>query len=632
MRALRLGLFAVTLLLAATSAFAQGPSFTARVGRNPVGVGESFSYEVTLSVERGAVEDYRRPEFRGLRVLAEQPSRSTQIQMGGGGSLMRTVYGWHYQLVPVQKGKLTIEPATVRVDGRELRTEKIAVSVVDAGQAPVAPARPRMPRGFPGFPDPGSLFPGFDTEPEEEAAPADPGHPAGQRSFLRVLPSKTRAFVGEQITVEWSLCLVTRQSNYAPTREPRADGFWVEDLEIPQNQRGLSLTEQVIDGRVYLVGTLMRKALFGLKPGRYTITPLEADVSQIGFFGAPVRSEHLKADATTLEILPLPSGAPAGFDPSAVGRFTLTATVDRDHVQVGDAVTLKLRVEGQGNLRKLPLPAVPALDGWKVYEPKLSVDLRPGDEIGGGKTAEYLLLPERPGESELPALTLAYFDPQKAAYATARSAPVRLVVTGEPIAQANARPLPTPAAGGSENLLAIDVRPLRNRATLRRDLGAGLYGTPLFAAIVIAPPALLLGLSLFGFASARWGHQSDAERRRKLRRTASRRLRTATVLLHENRLAASLGEIERVLRAVLAGKLGASATGMSRDELRAALVAAGAGAPLVDGTVAALDACDRARFAPGSITAEEASGAIDRAGEILEGFEKLLPRTPGASA
>jgi hypothetical protein len=72
--------------------------------------------------------------------------------------------------------------------------------------------------------------------------------------------------------------------------------------------------------------------------------------------------------------------------------------------------------------------------------------------------------------------------------------------------------------------------------------------------------------------------------------------------------------------------MGSSAAGMSRDELRAALAKAGAAPALVDGTVAALDDCDRARFAPGSITAEEASRAIDRAGEIIEDFEKLGAR------
>jgi hypothetical protein len=607
-------LVAAAVLLGGT-AHGQSASFTARTGRNPVGLGEAFPFEVTLSLEGGRMEDYRAPDFRGFRVVSEYPSDSTQIQMGGGGASMRRIHTRRYQLVALQKGKLTIGPATARVDGRELRTEKVTVTVVDPGQAP-AP----------------SLFPGFADDLEPEAAPPpDPTHPAGQRNFLRVLPSKTRAFVGEQITIEWSLCLAERQNNYSPTKEPRTDGFWVEELEVPQTQQGLSLTEQVIDGRAYLVAPLMRKALFGLKPGKYTVTPLEADVARTGFFGHPLRSEHLTAAPVSLEILPLPPGAPAGFDPAAVGRFTLTAEVDRDQVKVGDAITLKLRLQGHGNVRKSPLPALPRLDGWKVYDPKVTTHLDRGDEIGGSKTAEYLLLPERPGTTEIPALVFAYFDPRKAAYLTARTEPLHLVVSGEPLAQAPGAATPTPAPAGSENLLAIDVRPLRNRPTLRRNLGAALYRTPWFLSVVIAPPALLGLLSLVAVARARLGRESESKRRRRLQRLAGRRLRSATALLHEGRLAPSLAEIERVLRELLASKLGATAAGMSRDELRAALVTSGASPTLVDGTVAALDDCDRARFAPGSITAEEASAAIERATELIEGFEKLGTRPGGSS-
>jgi hypothetical protein len=627
MRCLASLLASATLLLAAT-AFGQGTSFTARLGRNPVGAGESFAFEVTLSGDSVRMEDYRPPDFRGLRVVAEQPSQSTQIQMGGGGSLMRQTYTWHYELVASQKGKLVIGPATVRVDGREMRTDKVNVTVVEAAAAP--PPRPRPPRGFPGFPDPGSLFPGLEPEPETEPAP-DPARPAGRRNFLRVVPNKTRAFVGEQLTLEWSLCLVERQNNFSPTKEPRTDGFWVEDLEVPQSQRGLSLSEQVIDGRVYLVAPIMRKAIFGLKPGKYTITPLEADIARVGFFGAPVSSEHLKADPVPIEVVPLPAGAPAEFDSAAVGRFSLEAEVDRDHVQVGDAVTLRVRLDGQGNLRKITLPALPRLPGWKIYEPKVSVQLNHGDDVGGSKTTEYLLLPERPGETDIPSLAFSYFDTQKTTYVTERTAPLHLVVTGQALAQGTTAPMAAPAAAGSENLLAIDVRPLRNRQALRRDLGSVLYRSPAFLGVVVAPPALLAALGLLGAARARFGEESEGKRRRKLRRSASRRLRTATTLLHEGRLAPSLGEIERVLREILAGKMGRAATGMSRDELRAALAGVGAQAPLIDGTVAALDACDRARFAPGSITAEEASNAIDRAGEIIEGFEKLVASRGGAS-
>jgi len=70
-------LLLVATVLVACPAYAQGPSFTARLGRNPVGLGESFPFEISLSVDGGGMEDYRPPDFRGFRVLVEQPSQST---------------------------------------------------------------------------------------------------------------------------------------------------------------------------------------------------------------------------------------------------------------------------------------------------------------------------------------------------------------------------------------------------------------------------------------------------------------------------------------------------------------------------------------------------------------------------
>jgi hypothetical protein len=640
MRALTCLVVTGTLLVAAT-AWGQGPSFTSRAGRNPVGVGETFPFEISLSVDNARMEDYRPPDFRGFRILAQQPSQSTQIQMGGGGSFMRQTYSWTYQLVALQKGKLTIAPASVRVDGRELRTEKTAITVVESGQAQPAPPRQRQqPRGVPGFPGANFFFPDL-AEPEPEPAPApapvpqpEAAKPAGRRNFLRALPSKTKAFAGEQITVEWQMYLTERQNNYAPTKEPRTDGFWAEELEVPQNRGSLSLSEQVIEGRVYLFAPLMRKALFGLNPGKYTITPLEADIARVDFFGATVKSEHLKADPVAIEIVPLPTGAPAGFDPSAVGRFSIAAEIDRNQVQVGDAVTLKLRLDGQGNLRKIGLPAMPRLDGWKIYEPKVNVQMNRGDVVGGSKTAEYLLLPERPGQTTIPAFSFSYFDTQKAAYATVKTEPIQLTVTGEAAPAQGPRTaaaVTTPASSGSENLLALDVRPLRSRPSLRRDLGSALYHSPALLGVAVAPPLLLGLVSLLGMARTRLGQETEGKRRRKLRRSADRRLRTATAHLREGRLAPSLGEIERVLTEFLTGKVGRAVAGMSREELRSALARIGARPDLTESTVSALDTCDRARFAPGSINPEEASRSIDHASEIIEAFEKLQSSAGGAA-
>jgi len=41
------------------------------------------------------------------------------------------------------------------------------------------------------------------------------------------------------------------------------------------------------------------------------------------------------------------------------------------------------------------VPKLPKLDGWKGYDPKVTVNVDPGEPISGSKTIEYLLLPER---------------------------------------------------------------------------------------------------------------------------------------------------------------------------------------------------------------------------------------------
>jgi hypothetical protein len=303
-------------------------------------------------------------------------------------------------------------------------------------------------------------------------------------------------------------------------------------------------------------------------------------------------------------------------------------------VQVGDAITLKLHLEGEGNLRKIPLPTLPRLEGWKVYEPKVSVQMNHANVIGGSKVAEYLLLPERPGQTTIPPLSFSYFDTQKAAYVTVKTNAIPLTVTGQAMAvQGTQAPAATttPGTSASENLLALDVRPLRTRPSLRRDVGALLYHSPALLGVVIAPPLLLGLVGAIGFARTRLGRETEGKRLRKLRRSANKRLRTATSLLRENRLAPSLGEIERVLSEFLTGKVGRPVSGMARDELRAALGKLGAGKALTETTVETLDSCDRARFAPGDINQDEASRTIDRASEIIEAFEKLPPGAGGAT-
>ena len=619
-----LALFAVGL--AAPPARAEAPTFLAETDRNQVAAGEVLLYEVTVTTSGEQVDSYHAPEFKGFQVLSapQGPNQSTQMQMGAGGTFVQSSLSWRYQLTPAggQKGVLAIGPARVRVDGREMRSNVVNVRVGGAGGTGAGPGAPSAAA------PPASAVGGGVTSSE----PPPPSE-ANAANFMRAVPDKTKAFVGEQVTVGWYLYFTESQNKYETITEPRTDGFWTEDV-TPPNARGRApQTQQLIGGRVYQVASLFKKALFALQPGKLTISPIESEIAQVDFFGMSVRRQRLKAEPVVIDALPLPkAGQPSGFDPSHVGRFTLEARVDRATVAVGEAVTLTIDVKGQGNLRNLRAPALPRLDGWKSYEPKLTVNLDPGDLVSGTKTVEYLLLPERPGTTMIPSFELAYFDPEAKAYATARSDPLRLEVTGDAAAHLAAAPTsaagPRPGAGAGlvENVIATEIRPIRTPATLNRDLGATFYRSRPFLGVLLAPPlALALG-RLVARVRERLAADSQRGRRRRVRQMVRQRLGAAEDHRDAGRWPAFHIEIDRVLREVLAARLRRPVSGLRMDELRDLLLQRGLPADEAARIIAALEGCDLARFAPATADAaaarEQMSAALERAGELILAIDK----------
>jgi hypothetical protein len=625
------GLFATLAILVPGQAFAQ--TLVGRVDRAQVTLGESVIYEVTLSLSEGQAEGYKPPDFRGFRVLDEQPSRSTQIQMGGGKSLVRTVYTWRYELSPTQSGRVTIGAARVRANGTDLRTNPVPITVLAGDLTPdrsrQAPAPP-PPRAAPRMRQPRSPFADL-FGGDEPVLPAPAG---GQGSFLRAVGDKNKVFVGEQVVVEWLLYLTERQDKYQAVAEPRTDGFWSEELTVPHNQGSLALTQQLHEGRLYLVAPLMRKALFPLQAGKLTVTPLESEISQVDFFGRTLRTERLKAQPLEIEVLPLPgAGRPDDFDPANVGLFAIDARVDRNKVGVGEAVTLLVTVSGQGNLRKFSMPRLGAIPGWKTYEPKVEVRIENESGIAGSRSVEYLLLPERPGPLVLPALAFSFFDPAGRRYVTEKTPSLRIEVLGE--AKAGGRIAGTSPGssnlGGLENVLPAEIRPPRTRPALRRDLGATLYRSPAFVWTLLAPPALFGVTVVMGRLRERWGQDTDRGRRRKARRLIRHHLQAAERQLQADRPAAFYMEIDRVLREVLIARLRRPITGLPREELAALIAGSGLGPEVASQVLSELDACDRARFAPGTVGPGEMRASLERAAELILQIERA-PEHPGRAS
>jgi len=609
---------AAVFALAPTRAVAAGDAaLTISLDREAAAPGEPFACEIQLSLTSNAdVQDFRPPEFKGLRVLQtpQFPSRSTQVQMGGGQTIVQNDFTWHYELMvpPGARGPFTIAGARVRVGGRDIKSNAVTVRV-GSGPSAANARRGGMPPGFP-F----DMFGGG-------AAPQEPQVQSGGETFVRVVADKTRVFLGEPVVVTWSLCSPQARLNYNSTAEPRTDGFWTED--VPSTTPRGQAIQETINGRPYNVSTILHKALFPLREGKLTVTPLELEVAQVDLFGMAVRSQKLKSEAVAIEAIPLPrEGQPPGFEASNVGQYTLAVHADRTTVAVGDAVTVTAEIKGVGNVRNVRLAPLAAPAGWKAYPPKENVSLDEPGGVGGTKTVEVLLLPEGPGAVMLPALELPTFDPAAKRYVTLKSEPIRLEATGAAGAGGAAPHAPgAPATGAAvENVIGAAIRPIRARTRLERDVGTTFLRSRAFLWLLFLPP-LAFGLTLLvDRLRELLSIDTHRTRRRRMRTMVRKHLGAAVAHRDAGRATAFYIEIDRVLREVLAARLGRGVTGLRHDELGALLGERGMPAELTGRLLAELEACDQARFAPGGETegAAAMSAALERADELIGLVEK----------
>jgi hypothetical protein len=615
-------LIGALLIACAPRAFA-APTVTVecQAEQGTVALDQILGVRVTITTSGGGdIQRLDLPTSPAFRLAGRTQSEQSLVSFGAGG--LKTSHSTVYQLSmqPTQTGQFALTAPAVMVSGQLFKGNEIHVTVVPAGKAPAhrrAPQSPfggfgNLPQGFPQMPD-------MDSE-DPFAQLFNGGPPAdGSDVFLAAALDKKEAYLGQQVVYAIKLYTRTDVNEFDDLKLPGFDGFWGEDLETPTHPRPQL---QTVGGTTYQVFLLKKKALFPDRSGVLTIQPAEVDIG-VGFGFFRGRKVHRTTEPITLKVLPLPSGAPPGFASTNVGQWRLAAALAPPTVAVGEPATLTLSVEGQGNLHGLTLPPLPEISGVRAYDPTVSDKTSiQGERFGGRHQVEIVLIPQRTGDFSIPSLTFSWFDPHLGTYQSANTPSFDLHAT---VGASGAAGL---GVGSGQNVLESAYRPLRDspafvencQRAARLEIRSPSDPVTIFG--LSLPPAIFLLAEAGRALRRRREMAAPALRGRRAYREARKRLDHAQASLRAGKTSEGYESLALALFGYLEDRAGEPLAGLSLPEIGDKLAALGVDESAAHTTVAALQAQEAARYAPGASSAQQADALFHSTANALEALEK----------
>ncbi len=588
------------------------------------------------------------PQLRlpnGIAVSGPYVSNQRMSRFTNGQWSVRHVFGATWQLYARQPGSYVIGPPNILIGGKRYKAGKSYRVKADKGSGRGRSGRPKSSSSFSGswsFGSSGSSFsfnfpfsfnfntPGsdddllddlnlFDDADRSLALPRE----LERDAFVRVIADKTKAVIGEQITLSFYLYF----SRFGIDRSvkdqrdaPLADFLRVPMLDTPGVDRTRSTR---VAGRRYYVRLLEKVAIFPLRSGKLHTG------SMVLKFPSTRRGAlaERKSKDIVIDVRPPPQkGRPPGYRLGDVGSYRLSATVTPREIDAGGSVAVLAILRGTGSLPlSLKLPERTGIE-WLEPEKKSEIKNR-GGKIAGWRSFGYVVRIHEPGEVKLGRIELPYYDPQRRVYGVAfadlDTIQVRPAAGSAKNAQAQSD-AGTQLADKKEN---ADDEPFATLPDPRVSLSR--YEPPnnsgfdqqTFWALLVAPPlSVILAAGLRRAARSarrRWQRRKhDAE---TLAAKALREMRRG------NDPKAAAAAAERAIHLAIEGATGLKSRGVLLDELDDELQRRGVDEALAAATCKTLRRCSAIRFEPADDG--EASAELHRqAKEVVRRYSRRAAR------
>ncbi|RMG82653.1 MAG: protein BatD [Bacteroidetes bacterium] len=570
--------------------------FKATVNKDVVAVGDHFKITFKLN-DKGS--NFQAPNFSSNFRILSGPNHSSSMQIINGNFSVSESYS--FILMPLKEGTFTIPPAKITVNGEVIESNPITIEVVKGSAPPPSSAQNNQSQ----------------KNQSNQSSISNT-----EDVFIKCYVSKSNPYVGEHLVVTFKIYNRLNIVDNNVTEMPSFNGFWSEEIDIqPTTQY------EIVNGKRYQTAILKKMVLFPQRSGKITIDPLEMElVARVPerrrgnsffdqFFGTYVDKKlKVRSNPVTVNVKPLPSPVPANFS-GAVGSFSIQMHINKNELTVNDAINLKFKIKGNGNLKLIEAPKIEFPSDFEVYDPKIidKTAVTSGG-VSGSKTFDYLIIPRYPGDFVIKPIEFVYFDLSKKQFVTLTTDSLKIKVL--------------PGNGGNTSVstyipenkkdirfLSKDIRFIKTDKTHLKRKDDFLITSPLFWTLYLLPVLLSMLFIPVYQKLEKYYSNTALLRQKRAGKIASHHLKKAKKLLSENKTDEFKEELSKALFDYVNRKLQISQAELTIDFVKSKLEEKQVPQEITNEFVKILNDIEMARFAPSAALADN---------ELLANAEKVI--------
>jgi tetratricopeptide (TPR) repeat protein len=595
-----ISLLFITLVLAAQSLTVNVPSHVQN--------GENFRLTYTLNTSNAS--DFRVGDIPEALEIITGPytSQQSSFQMVNGHTSSSSSITYTFILCANKNGTFTIPPAHVHANGKTISSNSAKVTV--SGHSNNNGNAPKM-------------HDDDEDRPHIKAA----GTPiTGSDLFIKVSANKQRVHEQEPILLTYKVYTLVDLTQLEG-KMPDLTGFHSQEVKMPQQK---SFHVESVNGRNYRCVTWSQYVMYPQMTGDLEIPSITFNGTVIqqnrnvdpfeAFFnggsGYVEVKRSIKAPGLKIHVDPLPK-RPENFS-GGVGKFNISAQLNKTEVKANDPITVRVVVGGIGNLKLIKQPVVNFPKDFDKYDAKITDKTKlTANGVEGNMVYDFLAVPRNQGKYTIPPVEFVYYDVSANAYKTIRTQSFDLnVEKGDGSGDTSA------SFTDEKNQ---DIHAIKTGKSVRKDSSALFFGSAAYWILLALLLATFIALMIIFRRRAIENADIVKMRGKKANKVATKRLRAANKLMLAGKQDAFYDEVLRALWGYVGDKLNIPVTELSHDNISEKLAAQHVDEATIGKFMEALDECEFERYAPGD-PAGNMNKTFDSAMTAIEKIEEAMKK------